>query len=330
MGRYDKKRLLKKLTQGTISSEELEYLNNWLAENGENGLADLMDKDWEQFDQSESLHSPPLWKGQAGSISRSKHLVSWKKSLSIAASILLLIGIGIVFLWLVPNNSPQFVTKINTDYRKELVELSDGSKVWLKRNSKLSYWQPFKEDQRVFELEGQAFFEVATDSSRPFIVHTDFLTARVLGTSFNIISGTKHLMPEVALVEGVVEVSYHRDSSNTNSAIRLNPGEKLKINPANQHFAATSFVKDEPYAWKNDVLLFKRADVYEVAEILENWYGVAFTVEVIDLAPTALGARYDTKKHGMEEVLKGISSVMPYKFQRQSNGSFMIVNRDLK
>ena len=323
MGYDDIKELFRKLSQGTISEEGRTQLNEWMESNEEEGLSEIMDKDWSTFDQEEKLDQAPRWKADPRKVSSKQLNIYWKRRWAVAATILVLLTAGFALYWIEAGQEPRLVEQTNTEYRKQLVQLPDGTKVWLKQYSTISYWKPFQDKVRSCNLEGEAFFEVVTDSTLPFIVQSDFLRAKVLGTSFNIISGDHNLMPEVALAEGALEVSYINDAG-TSEPVLLKPGEKLRVNTVNDEMIASAFIEDEPYAWKDDVLVFRKADVKEVARTLQAWYNITFTIETDSLYSGALVHRYDTKKLELEEVLNGISSVMPYNFRRQKNGSYII------
>ena len=323
MGNYDVKVLFRKLSQGTISDEELTYLNNWMASNEEEDLATIMDNDWSKFNHTEELNQPPKWMDQSANRPTIILQLFRNRQWMVAASIILLIVSGIAFFGLKNFRTPQLVTKSNPKELKKLIKLPDGSKVWLKRNSTLSYWRPFKNSERVFNLEGEAYFEVVTDSTKPFIVHAQYLTTRVLGTSFNIISGNTILMPEVALVEGEVEVSYTRDSIK-GQPVRLKPGQKVMVNTYNHEVLESSYKENYPYAWKDDKLAFEKADVHEVAHILEEWYNIEFKVDSGNFEPNALVHRYDPKILSLQKVLRDISLGNPYRFHLQEDGSYII------
>ncbi|WPU95285.1 FecR family protein [Mucilaginibacter sabulilitoris] len=97
--------------------------------------------------------------------------------------------------------------------------LSDGTIVWLKGNSKLSYPVKFQGNLRNVDLEGEALFEVAKDAAHPFIIHCGVLTTRVLGTSFNIKRTSNKI--EVNVLTGRVFLS----SANA-AAVTLRPHQK--------------------------------------------------------------------------------------------------------
>ena len=322
MRSYDVKALFKKLSEGTISKEEMAYLTEWMNTSQEEGLADLMDKDWAEFREEEKLSSPPKWMSESETDAARVLRVNWRRRWAIAASVLMLVVSAIGIAEILSGKEPRLITESNTHYRKRLLSLPDGSKVWLKRHSTLSYWKPFKGSERSLELDGEAFFEVATDSLRPFIVRAGDLNTTVLGTSFNVISGKGAKLPEVALVEGAVRVSLREDT--LKPGVILNPGWKANLDTVNRELITSSFIEDAPYAWTDDVIYFQKADVYEVARTLEAWYNIKFTIEQDSLITGTLVYRFDTRKLSVDEVLSGITSVMPYRFDRQENGTILI------
>lgn len=118
--------------------------------------------------------------------------------LAAAASVVMAVGIG---WWFVANfpvrtnltrqptvtsSSGMLITKSNNTTHPKLISLPDGSSMLLQKNSQIRYASSFDERKRVVYLTGEAYFEVAKDASRPFLVYADGLVAKVLGTSFNV------------------------------------------------------------------------------------------------------------------------------------------------
>ena len=83
--------------------------------------------------------------------------------------------------------------------------LADGTNVWLNSDSKLKFPLHFVGNQRAVYLEGEAFFEVTSDSLKPFVVKTAEANVKVLGTSFNVMNYTDEAKVEVALLKGKVK-----------------------------------------------------------------------------------------------------------------------------
>jgi transmembrane sensor len=109
--------------------------------------------------------------------------------------------------------------------RNFYVLLSDGTEVWLNAESRLSYPSRFDEDERIVELEGEAYFKVASDKAHPFIVRTSRFNTRVLGTEFNV-KAHQDDTPYVTLVSGSVRIK----ASRSGEEVSLHPGQEFSIN----------------------------------------------------------------------------------------------------
>ncbi|MGB8193085.1 MAG: FecR domain-containing protein, partial [Chitinophagaceae bacterium] len=133
--------------------------------------------------------------------------------------------------------------------------LSDGSVVTLNKKTSLSYPNKFKGDKRSVALQGEAFFKVTPDSKKPFIIQSNDVTIKVIGTSFNVRNDNN--ATEVIVETGIVEVS-HR-----NSSIELRPGEKLVVHAQDtlltkekqqdklyNYYSTKQFVCDNTPLWK--------------------------------------------------------------------------------
>ena len=108
---------------------------------------------------------------------------------------------------------------VGGEYR---LTLSDGTRVWLNAASSLTYPEIFQDRERVVELTGEAFFEVKPDTALPFIVKTQGMRVKVLGTTFNVKAYPDELKLYTTLVEGKVEVF----SDYLHRGVMLYPGEQ--------------------------------------------------------------------------------------------------------
>jgi len=147
-----------------------------------------------------------------------------------------------------------------------VVELLDGSRVWLNATSELRYQrQGSLADLRQVSFSGEAFFEVKKDAM-PFQVHAEDQVIEVLGTSFNLSSYTGLL--ECALLEGKVRIG-----DNT-----LKPGQLMRISAVEQHIQA--FDIEEVTAWKKGYLQFQDAELASICAKLSKWYQVDIQVGI--------------------------------------------------
>lgn len=148
------------------------------------------------------------------------------------------------------------------------VVLCDGTEVWLNANSNFVYPTAFVENERVVTLEGEAYFKVAKDAKRPFIVKTPAVQTRVLGTEFNIRSYTAE-DTHIVLINGKVEVSNTQGGSYT----RLYPGEDAHLQP-DGNFILTEVDLDSYVYWKDGYFYFDDITLKDIMQNLGRWYNV--------------------------------------------------------
>lgn len=147
------------------------------------------------------------------------------------------------------------------------VVLADGSKVWLNASSTLRYPSRFTGQSREVEIEGEAFFEIASDAMRPFLVRVGGHTVRVLGTAFNVSSYNDDPDIQITLVNGSVQLT---DNKTTGSDVRLDPGEQAIV--SGQHIDVKK-VDVAPYiAWRDGNFKFYETELRSVLRQLSRWY----------------------------------------------------------
>lgn len=152
---------------------------------------------------------------------------------------------------------------------KQHYELSDGSSIWLNRNSSLSYKSSFGKSERRVKLTGEAFFDVAKDS-RAFVVETGRMDITVHGTRFTV-SAYGDGEQSAWLEEGSISVKGHGLSETT-----LSPDQKVCYE------GGEWTVSEEPASchtsWINDRLVLENRSLSEIVSALEHWYGTGLTV----------------------------------------------------
>lgn len=177
---------------------------------------------------------------------------------------------------------------------KSKVQLPDGTQVWLNADSKIVYNESFQDKIREVQLTGEAFFDVVRDESRPFIIHTNTIDVKVLGTAFNVRSYANEKNTETSLLRGSVEITL-RD--NPEKKIILKPNEKLvvqnnpspdgKLAAADKKLTLTlgkvNFqTKDSSVVetlWVKNKLAFDGETLEEIALKIERWFDVKVTIK---------------------------------------------------
>ena len=213
---------------------------------------------------------------------------------------------------------------------KSKVQLPDGSEVWLNADSKITYKENFQGQNREVQLEGEAFFDVARDDSRPFIIHTPAIDVRVLGTAFNVRAYADERNTETSLIRGSVEITLVK--SPDLKKIILKPNDKLIVNNelatvadrkdantvaplltlAKIKYTAKDTLAQETM-WTSDKLVFDAEPIEDVALKLERWYDVKVTIADEALRKTPFTGTFEGES--LETVLEamrltGIKSIV--------------------
>lgn len=229
----------------------------------------------------------------------------WRQRLGvaarIAATVVLLVGSAVVWqrreTLFGPADAPLRELAAGTGQRVHLT-LTDGSKVVLGPNSRLYLPERFGRT-RVLRLEGEAVFDVASDSSRPFLVQTDRATTRVLGTRFGVRAYPEDEFVEVVVAEGRVAVIATEGQTTSSAArssgaagplppdaIQLIADQAVRLVSGAAPGAIRTVDATRLLAWTEGRLYFERTPLPEVARILENRYGLE--IELADQRVAAL------------------------------------------
>jgi transmembrane sensor len=149
------------------------------------------------------------------------------------------------------------------------IQLADGTKVWMNSRSELEYPVAFSSNSRRVILSGEAYFEVHTDASAPFIIEANGYEISVTGTAFNISAYADDEFMQTTLVTGALEVS-----SREGSAYKLYPGQMAMIKNQSQE-AEIEYVDTRLFtSWRDGVLHFNKISLKDLATRLERWYDV--------------------------------------------------------
>jgi hypothetical protein len=152
------------------------------------------------------------------------------------------------------------------------VVLPDGSQVWLNAASSLRFPTAFSGKERRVEVAGEAYFEIAKNSSMPFTVAIPSAAGgseiKVLGTHFNVTAYTDDALLKTTLLEGAIKFV-----SNGHSAL-LKPGQQSQLTKGGQLDLASDIDVSQVIAWKNGIFHFEGADIETVMKQLSRWYDV--------------------------------------------------------
>ncbi|WP_431293059.1 FecR family protein [Pedobacter sp. P26] len=148
------------------------------------------------------------------------------------------------------------------------ITLADGTKVWLNAASSISYPSAFAGKERRVVVMGEAYFEVAHNAQKPFIVSTQVQEIKVLGTAFNVNAYQNEGVTVTTLVHGRVQLN----GAYISKAAFLNPGEQSVLNQ--NAFQITPVDASFYTAWKDGEFIFKATPLTEVLRQIERWYNL--------------------------------------------------------
>ncbi|MEM7108708.1 MAG: FecR domain-containing protein [Bacteroidota bacterium] len=196
------------------------------------------------------------------------------------------------------------------------VILSDGSKVVLNKNSRLVYPSQFEGITRGVTLEGEAFFDVVKDPSRPFLITSGEATTEVVGTSFSVNAGIKNKV-RVTVVTG--KVLLYSESKQ---------GEKLSIAPGEQGLLKNGLQLSKTVnedinflAWKTGILTFQNTSVTKVIHDLNKHYGQSLKIGSSALKTCTLTTTF--KQQSFEDVLAELQLVLPIQVQNDGENTIL-------
>lgn len=194
--------------------------------------------------------------------------------------------------------------------------LEDGTKVRLNADSRLRYPVKFGGSERRVEVEGEAFFEVARDENKPFIVSCNGIQMKVLGTSFNVNSYNDEPVIRTTLITGKLEVSV------ADKKVILLPGVQSQVNVITQEMK-TEEVNTRMYtAWMDNKFSFKNKALNLILSDLSRWYDVEFVCEGIDAEDYYLTGRIP-RHCTLQEVVVLLEKISRLKFQIKDRKVFV-------
>jgi transmembrane sensor len=208
----------------------------------------------------------------------------WRRYYPVAATLTLAMMLTALYLWMMPSTE-QVVHQTGFGKTRSIV-LPDQSVVTLNANSKLTYSLPWKENQpREVWIEGEGFFQirkkVVSGSSKArtygkFIVHSGVVDVQVLGTQFNVHNRPNRV--NVVLTSGKVELIYAQQAK---PAVKMSPGERVEIAVAGKQVNLQRQKVDTHQftAWRNHKLIFEDTPVAEVAQTIEDYFGIPVQCE---------------------------------------------------
>lgn len=232
-------------------------------------------------------------------------------SLPIAACICLLITVSFLFYFNRKGDPVEYYSYVSGNHKSEFT-LTDGTKVVLNKDGKLTYSSSFGDKCRTVQLEGEAFFEVTKDSTRVFEVKMDQASIKVLGTKFNVKANLHENSIEATLVEGSI-----RFESETQK-ILLNPNQQLIFNKQTTKIDINNSSPESVIAWKDNINKYKSRTLKYLINDLEEKYHVKIVIENPRLVNVVVTGSFGADQTVIE-ALDVISRSIPMKWSKKDS-----------
>ncbi|NER13873.1 DUF4974 domain-containing protein [Leptobacterium flavescens] len=192
--------------------------------------------------------------------------------------------------------------------QKKEVTLPDGSVVVLNIDSQLTYPDKFEDNIREITLNGEAFFDIAHNKEKPFIVNTNNIKVKVLGTSFNVKSYPTDKKVETTLVTGKVELLHEEESP-----IILEPSQKAVFHKKEKKVEIKEVKTSDVIAWREGKLIFNKTSIEQVILDLERKYNTKFIINSPKLLNYEYTGTFDNLT--LDEVLKLLMISSPIEYE---------------
>ena len=266
-----------------------------------------LDAEWESLvAKIDDMDAPTV-------ISMKKRSALLVSRIAVAAILVLALSFGGIFISR-RTGYHAFLTENNT----ETIILPDVSKVTLNAYSNVQYKKHFRKDLRKISLEGEAFFEVEKDASRPFVILVDGVEVKVLGTSFNVKAYKDNSEIEVIVSTGQVALTRPGE---TPESIILKPGNKGIFSRSDQSLTISRDIDRNYLAWKTRSLVFEDQSLIEVVQILNRVYNSRITVTSDSLKNARITSSFNNQT--LDAILNVLAATLDFDVEK-SNGQILI------
>ncbi len=326
------RKLLHKFANNRCSSDEVDEVLNWIQKTDQQSAKVMFQEYWDKTKPTKNIddtfaqqrldkihhrininHSDKIASEKIRTLPSKKIFVL--QSLARVAVILLIPVLTLfVYTRFFQQNFIADNEIISPPASRTFLELSDGTKVWLNHGSKMVYPQTFAGSTRHVKLSGEAYFEVAHNPSKPFIVESEGMQVKAVGTAFNVRAYDDGSDFETTLEEGKVLVQSNLNG-NATTVCNMDPGQHFTLNLKTKVYNLKSEESYKFVAWKDGKLIFDNDHLDKVAQRLSEWYNVDVILEDPKLAELTYNATFVDEN--ISQILNMMKIVMPVTFVEQ-------------
>lgn len=242
----------------------------------------------------------------------------------VAASVVVLIAAGIA-LYVIRMAPPEIRYLTTTTQRGEqrTITLPDSSVVRLNAESSITFPEQFTSlETRNIQLQGEAFFEVARDEEKPFVIRSGDLVTTVLGTSFNIRAypDDKNIAVTVATGKVSIAAADHRHQKTVSEI--LIPGEQGLYDKPSADIAKSQVKLEKYLAWKDGTILLEGSSLEEATDILGRWYNAEFVFKNPGLKTCTIDGKF--RNDQLKNILENLRFLLGIEYRIEAGNKIII------
>ncbi len=309
--------LAARVLSGEASDEERSHFDLWLAIDDNQIEWNNIAKSMGEADSTliaEKVDVEQAWRRiKPITVSKNNRTIRMFRAGAVAAAASVIIAVA---MYLNPSDkiaSNEQFRVAQTSNTIEQLDLNDGSLIDLNRNSSIRYPSLFSAEQRALTLSGEAFFDVASDKDRPFVISTQQIQIKVIGTAFNVKALPNTSLSEVSVHEGIVSVSSMLDPNNS---LTLTAGDKAIFNAENNTWVKMQLANNNYIAWKTKKIAFKNEELPAAIALIEDVYYVKLNMpHDFDASSKMITTTFD--KYTIEHIVMVLNGIYGVEFTYQ-------------
>lgn len=313
--------LLAREFSGVATEEEKASIKEWIGSDEQNE-ADyrLLQQLWNNsaepetitFDTEEALQTVTMKLDREENARKPGRVFTLPRMVAVAATLIIVLTVW----WLVFNRTHTRTVLAETDVQE--VRLKDGSTVYLRKGAVLKYPERFVKDSRGVSLTGEAFFQVARNTEKPFIITAANTEVTVLGTSFSVKAGTD----TVELIVKTGRVNFNPLQYRAGKVL-VSAGERALF--TNNKISKAVNTDQNFNAWQSKQLIFKNTPLKQVVATLSNYYKVNIELNKRDSAQIAsTGITVTFTNQPLSSVLQELTMITPYFIRKFNDARYEI------
>lgn len=305
--------ILHRYFENNCNHKEEEMIRQWLNEDPNN---------WSLFIKERKIFDSMLLLGNKKKIKpnlANRFRKTAYELLKIACIVIFTIGIFYIIQMQTEENINLQAISVPEGQRLNLI-LPDGTEVWLNACSTIEYPTKFGKKKRQVSINGEAFFKVAKNEKKPFIVETQNCFMEVLGTEFNVDAYSNNQHIEISLLEGSLLVKPYNDTE----SLILIPDQKVTVDK-NGNCKVTPIYDYDPYKWRDGLICFQSESFESIMKTFENQFGMSISINNTSILNNEFTGKF-RQTDGLEYALKILQKNVNFKYEINKNTQSVIIN----